>query len=78
MYTGNDRHLTSRYAVNVLAYSKPALRWPTVPVLFYNTHNGSGGAVFIYVPLANVVNAWAHANSGGLDPCGDPFNLRWF
>ena len=78
MYTDNDRHITSRYAINVLGYSEPALRWPTVPVLFYNTHNGSGAAVFIYVPLAAVVNAWAHANSGGLDPCGEPFNFRLF
>ena len=76
--TGSDRLITSRYAINVLGYSEPARRWPTVPVLFYNTHNGSGAAVFIYVPLAAVVNAYAHRFSGGLDPCGDLFNLRLF
>ena len=78
MYTGNDRLITSRYVINVLGYSEPARLWPTVPVLFYNTHNGSGAAVFIYVPLAAVVNAYAHRFSGGLDPCGDLFNLRLF
>ena len=76
--TGSDRLITSRYLVNVLAYSEPARRWPTIPVLFYNTHNGGSGGVGIFINLAAVVNAYAHRFSGGLDPCGDLFNLRLF
>ena len=76
--TGSDRLITSRYLVNVLGYSEPARLWPTIPVLFYNTHNGGSGGVGIFVNLANVVNAYAHRFSGGLDPCGDLFNLRLF
>ena len=76
IYTGSDRKL-SRYVINVLTYSAPALRFKKFLALQYHVHNSAGVKVVVVNGL-QIVTAYAHANAGGLEPCRNAFNLRCY